>query len=111
MSLWFRTPDGLRYFKEAMKLVLTVRDEALNARYAEVKKEGYPDSLEDAIAWRVGLLPFRARIERFATCREAQEMMSVIGARNQKLSDRACYMRGTQPIHRFGLRIEDGGRP
>lgn len=50
MSQWFRTPDGLRYFKEAMKHVLTARDEALNARYAEVKKEGYPDSLEDVIA-------------------------------------------------------------
>lgn len=50
MSQWFRTPNGLRYFKEAMKLVLTARDEALNIRYAEVKKEGYPDSLEDAIA-------------------------------------------------------------
>lgn len=50
MSQWFRTPDGLRYFKEAMKLVLTARDEALNIRYAEVKKEGYPDSLEDVIA-------------------------------------------------------------
>jgi len=50
MSQWFRTPDGLRYFKEAMKLVLTARDEALNARYAEVRKEGYPDSLEDVIA-------------------------------------------------------------
>lgn len=47
MSQWFRTPDGLRYFKEAMKLVLTARDEALNARYAEVKKEGYPDSDEE----------------------------------------------------------------
>lgn len=50
MSQWFRTPDGLRYFKEAMRLVLAARDEALNARYVEVKQEGYPDSLEDAIA-------------------------------------------------------------
>lgn len=50
MSQWFRTPDGLRYFKEAMKLVLTARDEALNARYAQVKQEGYPDTLEDIIA-------------------------------------------------------------
>jgi hypothetical protein len=50
MSQWFRTPDGLRYFKEAMNLVLTARDEALNARYAEVKRDGYPDSLEDVIA-------------------------------------------------------------
>ena len=50
MSQWFRTPDGLRYFKEAMKLVLTARDEALNARYAELKQEGYPDTLEDIIA-------------------------------------------------------------
>ena len=50
MSQWFRTPDGLRYFKEAMKLVLTARDEALNARYAEVKQDGYPDTLEDIVA-------------------------------------------------------------
>lgn len=50
MSQWFRTPEGLRHFKEAMKLVLTARDEALNARYAEMKQEGYPDTLEDAIA-------------------------------------------------------------
>jgi hypothetical protein len=49
MSQWFRTPDGLRYFKEAMKLVLTARNEALNARYAEVKQEGYPENLEDII--------------------------------------------------------------
>lgn len=50
MSQWFRTPDGLRHFKEAMGLVLAARDEPLNARYAELKQEGYPDSLEDAIA-------------------------------------------------------------
>ncbi|HVY34230.1 MAG TPA: DUF4238 domain-containing protein [Caulobacteraceae bacterium] len=50
MSQWFRTPDSLRYFKEAFNSILTVRDEALNARYAEVKKDGYPDSLEDVIA-------------------------------------------------------------
>ncbi|SOB87173.1 Protein of unknown function [Sphingomonas guangdongensis] len=46
MSQWFRTPDSLRYFKEAMRLALTVRDDALNARYAELKQEGYPESLE-----------------------------------------------------------------
>ncbi len=50
MSQWFRTPEGLRHFKEAMKLVLTARDDALNARYAEVKQEGYPDTLEEIIA-------------------------------------------------------------
>lgn len=50
MSQWFRTPVGLGHFKEAMKLVLAARDKPLNARYAEVKKKGYPDSLEEAIA-------------------------------------------------------------
>lgn len=50
MSLWFRTPAGLQYFKEAMGLLLTARDEALNARYRELKKEGYPDTLEEIIA-------------------------------------------------------------
>ncbi|MCW1432152.1 DUF4238 domain-containing protein [Novosphingobium sp. JCM 18896] len=50
MSLWFRTPAGLAYFKEAMGLILKARDEPLNARYDEVKQDGYPDTLEDVIA-------------------------------------------------------------
>lgn len=50
MSLWFRTPDGLSHFKEAMGLILKTRDEALNARYDEMKKDGYPDTLENVIA-------------------------------------------------------------
>lgn len=50
MSQWFRTPSGLGYFKEAMSLVLRARDEALDARYQEVRQEGYPDSLEEVIA-------------------------------------------------------------
>lgn len=47
MSQWFRTPAGLGYFKEAMGLVLKARDDALDARYQEVRQDGYPDSLED----------------------------------------------------------------
>lgn len=39
MSQWFRTLDELRYFKEAMKLVLTARDEALNARHRRCGKK------------------------------------------------------------------------
>ncbi|MDI1326076.1 MAG: DUF4238 domain-containing protein [Brevundimonas sp.] len=50
MSQWFRTPAGLSYFKEAMGLVLKARDEPLNARYQEIRKEGDPERLEDAIA-------------------------------------------------------------
>ena len=50
MSQWFRTPGGLQNLKEAMGLALSLPDEALNARYDELKKEGYPDSLENAIA-------------------------------------------------------------
>ena len=50
MSQWFRNPAGLGYFKEAMGLVLKARDDALDARYQEIRQEGFPDSLEDVIA-------------------------------------------------------------
>lgn len=50
MSQWFRTPSGLRYFKEAMGLILMARDEALEARYQEIRQDGYPDSLKEVIA-------------------------------------------------------------
>lgn len=49
MSQWFRTPTGLDHFKKAMKLVLAARDEPLNKRYAEVRRPGDPETLEQAI--------------------------------------------------------------
>ncbi len=49
MSQWFRTPTGLEYFKQAVALVLRVRDDALDERYQELRKEGYPESLEELI--------------------------------------------------------------
>lgn len=49
MSLWFRTPDGLAYYKEAMGHVLKARDEPLEAQYQKRRKEGYPESLQAAI--------------------------------------------------------------
>lgn len=49
MSLWFRTPDGLAYYKEAMGHILTARDEPLEAQYQERREEGYPESLQAAI--------------------------------------------------------------
>jgi hypothetical protein len=50
MSQWFRTPAGLRSFKDAMAFALRVPDAAMQARYSELKQEGYPDSIEDIIA-------------------------------------------------------------
>ena len=50
MSQWFRTPSGIGYFKESLSLVLKARDEELNTRYEELRKEGYPRSLEEIIA-------------------------------------------------------------
>lgn len=50
MSQWFRTPGGLGYFKEAISLVLATKDDALDARYQELRQQGYPESLEEIIA-------------------------------------------------------------
>ena len=49
MSQRFRSPAGLGYFKEAMRHQLTAPDDALNARYEELRKDGYPGSLEEII--------------------------------------------------------------
>jgi hypothetical protein len=50
MSQWFRTPAGLGFFKEAMGHILAGPDQALDARYREIRQENYPDSLEELIA-------------------------------------------------------------
>ena len=49
MSLWFRTPDGLAYYKQAMTHIMKARDEPLEAQYQERRKKGYPESLQAAI--------------------------------------------------------------
>jgi len=50
MSQWFRTPPGLRHFKEAMGHILAAPDESIHARYQEMRKEGYPESFEELVA-------------------------------------------------------------
>lgn len=50
MSQWFRTPQGLRYFKEAMSHILAAPDALIHARYKEIRKAGYPDSFEELVA-------------------------------------------------------------
>jgi hypothetical protein len=50
MSQWFRTPPGLRYFKEAMGHILASPNESIHSRYQETRQEGYPDSFEELVA-------------------------------------------------------------
>ena len=50
MSQWFRTPQGLGYFKQAMAHILAAPDESIHARYREIRKEGYPERFEELVA-------------------------------------------------------------
>lgn len=50
MSQWFRTPQGLEYFKEAMGHILAAPDESIHARYQEMRQEGYPETFEELVA-------------------------------------------------------------
>lgn len=50
MSQWFRTPEGVKAFKAAMGSLLSKEDPALEARYQTLRKDGYPATLDAAIA-------------------------------------------------------------
>lgn len=50
MSQWFRTPDGVGAMKQAMSALLSKEDPDLSAKYQALKQEGYPETLDDAIA-------------------------------------------------------------
>ena len=50
MSLWFRTPDTLRDFKDAFAIALLAGDDGLERRFAEIRRDGQPEKLADMIA-------------------------------------------------------------
>lgn len=50
MSQWFRTPDGVGAMKQAMCALLSKEDPVLGAKYQALKLDGYPETLEAAIA-------------------------------------------------------------
>ena len=65
MSQWFRTPTELRHFKNAMGLVLAARHEPLKKRYAEVRKPGDPETLEEAIETLIPAFGGQAAMDLF----------------------------------------------
>lgn len=50
MSQWFRTPEGVGYFKQAMATLLSEDDPDIAAKYEALKMEGFPGTFTEAIA-------------------------------------------------------------
>lgn len=80
MSQWFRTPDGVKYFKLAMENLLHARNEMLEARYSEIRTKGQPETLA---AWIGSMGP--DFMERVAM--DLLRRMSDDPANGQRLND------------------------